>query len=377
MPQAVFPFHSLLPAVILTRLPTVLITGQEAEQSVQPAIPCCYIFNDMKPIFLFSLLLILSHTSYSQSNYFSLATEKLTQLKAEAVKNADYVKAADIKKVLDQRQQEEAKLLSLKADIDKKVKSEDFQGAGILQEELKKLTETKKRKEELRTEIAKATAEENYSKAAAALKELRLLEGLDEPVVAVAVKPKSEPVLAPYKEPEKASSGRQHKTLLAYSPGTYTPFGVMVGMISQNGINLVGAIRLSRNQFVSLDDAVIENSAIDDKSSSWHYTDYAYYSYASYSLGISFKAFGDINNISGHFIPTIGLARYRYIYEFDKTDSYTITSNVLDKDQSGYNLNISPNFLLNMKFFNIHMGAEIGIPDVRQSNFVFGAGFAF
>lgn len=329
----------------------------------------------MKHIFLFSLLLILSHTSYSQSNYFSLPTEKLTQLKTEAVKNADYVKAADLKKVLDSRQEEEAKILSLKADIDKKVKSEDFQGAGILQEELKKLTETKKRKEELRSEMAKATAEENYSKAAAALKELRLLEGLDEPVVAL--KPKSEPVLVTYKEPEKTSSGRQHKTLLAYSPGAYTPFGVMVGMISQKGINLVGAIRLSRNQFVSLDDAVLENGAIDDKSSSWHYTDYAYYSYASYSLGISFKAFGDINTISGHFIPTLGLARYRYMYEFDKTDSYTITSNVLDKDQSGYNFNVSPNFLLNMKFFNIHMGAEIGIPDVRQSNFVFGAGFAF
>jgi protein-arginine kinase activator protein McsA len=329
----------------------------------------------MKQIFILGLLLILNNTCYSQSNYFSLSTEKLTQLKTEAVKNADYVKAADLKKVLDQRQEEEAKILSLKADIDKKVKSEDFQGAGILQEELKKLTETKKRKEELRTEIAKATAEENYGKAAAALKELRLLEGLDEPVVAV--KPKSEPVLVTYKEPEKTSSGRQHKTLLAYSPGTYTPFGVMVGMISQKGINLVGAIRLSRNQFVTLDDAVLENGAIDDKSASWHYTDYAYYSYASYSLGISFKVFGDINTISGHFIPTLGLARYRYMYEFDKTDSYTMTSNVLDKDQSGYNFNVSPNFLLNMKFFNLHMGAEIGIPDVRQSNFVFGAGFAF
>ncbi len=45
MLQAVFPFHFQLPAAILTLLPTALITGQEAEQSVQLAIQCYYIFN--------------------------------------------------------------------------------------------------------------------------------------------------------------------------------------------------------------------------------------------------------------------------------------------------------------------------------------------
>ncbi len=329
----------------------------------------------MKHIFLFCLLLILINTSYSQANLFSFTTEKLQLLKADAVKTAYYAKAAEIKVVLDKRQEEDDKILSLKADIDKKVKAEDFRAAGALQDELKKLSENKKRKETLRTEIAKATAEENYSIAAADLKELSLLEELDEPVATI--KPKNEPVLVTYKEPEKTSSGREHKTLLAYTPGSYTPFGIMIGMISQKGINLVGTIRLSRNQLVSLDNATIENGVINDKSSSWHYTNYAYYSYASYSLGIAFKVFGNLNKISGHFIPTFGLARYRYIYEFDKIDSYTVTSNVLDKDKSGYNFNISPNFLLNIKFFNIHVGVEIGIPDVHQSGFVFGAGFAF
>lgn len=343
----------------------------------------------MRFLLLLFCFVALSTSYQAQSNYFSLTTEKLNLLKTEAVKTTDYAKAADIKKVLDKRQEEDSKIISLKADIDKKVKVEDFQAAGILQEELKKLSENKKRKEELRTEIAKATAEENYSKASSGLNELRILEGLDEPVIANQPEPvkhtppvvqpnkQNEPIINNYKEPEKTKQGRKHKTLLAYSPGSYAPIGLMVGMISEKGINLIGSIRLSNNQFIYLDPAVIENGAIDETKYSWHYTNYAYYSYASYSLGVAFKVFGDLNGLSGHVLPTIGLARYRYIYEYQKGNSNSTKSNILDKDQSGYNFNFSPSFLLNYKFINVHLGAEIGIPAINQSGFVFGVGFAF
>jgi hypothetical protein len=337
----------------------------------------------MKYLLATAFLFFLVNADYAQTSYFSLTTEKLQLLKAEVVKAADYTKAADIKKVLDKRQEEDAKLLSLKTDIDKKVRAEDFQAAGALQEELKKLSETKKRKDELRTAIAKATAEENYTKASESLQELKVLEGIEEPVVekkpvqVITPPVYTQPQATTYKKPEPEKKERQHKSFIAYSPGTYAPLGLMGGTISQKGVNFVLSVRLSSNQFVYLDDAVLENGKIDDTENTWHYTDYAYYSYASYNLGMSFRMFGDINNVSGHFMPTIGISRYRYIYEYDKGSGYTSTANVLDKDQSGYNLTIAPTFLVNFKFFNVHIGGEIGIPKISQSNFIFGAGFAF
>lgn len=356
----------------------------------------------MKTFFLIIVLTLLSQIYFAQSSYYTNTTEKLLLLKAEAVTNSEFAKSAEIKSELDLRDQENDKINKLKLELNEHIKAEKYGEAAAVQQKINSLKNFRNTKDSLRSEIEKAAKEENFDKALNCKQQLLSLGAynspkapekttVSEPPPAEVQKPKTQSVLinnsaseltkrpaeTPNNYSKPAKKEKERKALLAYSAGSYAPYGILIGALKQRGVALIAGYRVSPNQFVTLDAAVIENKKISNTTANWHYTGYAYYSYASYNLGLSFRMFGNVNKVSCHLLPTIGVARYRYIYEFEKTESYTNTVNILDKDQSGYNFNFTPTLLLNFKFFNLHVGGEIGIPEFDESNVVFGAGFAF
>ena len=354
----------------------------------------------MKGFFLIIVLMTLPQIYFAQSKYYTNTTEKLLLLKTDAAANSEFDKAAEIKSELDLREQENNKISTLTAELNENIKSEKFNEATVVQKEINSLKKFRDKKDSLRLEIEKVIKEENFDKAIA-IKDQLLSLRVNSPQKAIEAAPITQPIAetpkprtesailntqaakveniytAPTNTYSKPKEENSSKFLLAYSAGSYAPFGLILGGLKQRGVVLIASYRFSPNQFLSLDDATIEDKKISNTSANWHYTGYAFYSYASYNLGLSFRMFGNLDKVSCHLLPTIGMSRYRYIYEFEKTESYKNTVNVLDKDHSGYNFNFTPTLLLNFKFFNLHVGGEIGIPEMEESNVVFGAGFAF
>lgn len=117
------------------------------------------------------MLLVLLACTYctslfGQTNYSIASLENLHKLKADAVKENDFTKAAEIKQEIDIREAEQKKINELQIELDKKVKQEDFDGAAVIKEQLKVLKDKKDRKEELRKQIATAVENNDFESAA-------------------------------------------------------------------------------------------------------------------------------------------------------------------------------------------------------------------
>jgi hypothetical protein len=124
------------------------------------------------------------------TTYYYIASDKLDAMKAEAVKSSNYSRADEIKKEQIIRKDEQTWITTMETRLAARVKVEDYEGAGKIKERLNPVKENKIRKEQLRKDIAAASAAEDYGKASAKSQELKELLG----ATAKPAEPASRPV---------------------------------------------------------------------------------------------------------------------------------------------------------------------------------------
>lgn len=121
---------------------------------------------------LISIVQIMTVSSLqAQSIYAIQTTEALQKIKIEATKSKDFIKAADIKQELDNREEELNVISHLQETLVEKVKSQDFEGAAKTKDIITVLQNKVNRKEQLRKDISASIIAQDYIGAAQAKKE--------------------------------------------------------------------------------------------------------------------------------------------------------------------------------------------------------------
>lgn len=368
-----------------------------------------------KILFILIGVVVLSTNSFSQVSYYSQTLEQLNKAKTEAVKAGDYSKAAEIKKEIDSREQEVAKIESTQKLLDEKVKAEDFEGAAKLKVELQNLKNVHDRKEKLRTDIAQALVTEDFEKASSAKRELQnLVDGKDsgsnqqqitQEKSQITSTPEQNTYVAPPPSTTQSNNNKTQTTtenknnvssnkpssdtkpaktptadITAYSMGRYAPFGLVSTLIKQKGVALYLSCRYSLNLLKSTySGASIKNGMITDNFYSWTYANKKYYSRWDVNLGMTIRIFGDVEKVSGGFATAIGFGKNRYMYDYKKyyNSSYMSTHTLLDNDRTNMNLTLEEAFIFNFYWFNVHLGATLNVPNINETQIFCGLGFSF
>ena len=346
----------------------------------------------MRAALFLLFFLFVQHKIYAQSNEYSFMTTSVLQnLKAEVVKKADYATAAQIQIELDIRATDTKTLGELKKQLDVAVNAQDFSKAAQIQSEMKVINE----KNDLRLKIEESLKKEDYKSAADAKEKLKkILDGNssstptnstnlvpEEKSVNAKVEDKKQGTTAQPNPPITSSSDDQRlsRGFTAWSCGLNAPLGLMFGNLKTKGVGYYLNYRFNLSSYETVDYKMVDG-VIDDNYWIFDYNGVSKYSRLEVHVGLTTRITGDLDEFGLFAYSGVGVAQYRYLYEFDKIGPATGIdygpSLIVDQNYSGWNANIEGGLLLNYKRFNFHSGVVMGIPSFAQSMFVIGVGIS-
>lgn len=180
--------------------------------------------------------------------------------------------------------------------------------------------------------------------------------------------------VSPFPYSIKDENKKKNQKIFAYSPGIYTPIGIIAGKVWQKGHGIYVSGRFNFQVFRKAS-YHFDGGAVDDRALNWYYTGEKKYSRWELNAGGILKLINIKEKASIRLYAGIGIEKPRYLYSFSNASPIANTSSWVEFRELGHpNLNTEAGVLywLN-EALNIHAGVSC-IHKKHERMITFGIG---